>query len=202
MFKNDIYKYLAGDNLTEIQLDLFNDLSNIFIDFPVKIEPPSSAVVALACNSGASLAHALSSGLNCISDQHLPIQQIAEFIHKNHKYNPKEVVERYSNQKIPGFGHPSIKNEDDRVIFLKNKYKSVFGDSTNFCINLEKIMPVPMNIGCIIACLSLDNGIAPYNCLFLPLLGRMFGWLKIYNDTKVKFNKVVPSFLSVNNENL
>jgi len=200
MFKNNIYKYLAGDNLTEIQLDLFNDLSNIFIDFPVKIEPPSSAVIALACNSGVSLAHALSAGLNCISDQHLPIQQIAEFIHKNHKYSPQEVLGRYANQKIPGFGHPSIKNEDDRVVFLKNKYKPAFGDNTNFCINLEKITPVPMNIGCIIACLSLDNGIASDNCLFLPLLGRMFGWLKIYNKTKTRFNKVVPSFEVIRHE--
>jgi len=31
-------------------------------------------------------------------------------------------------------------------------------------------------------------------------MGRMFGWLKLYNKTKNKFNKVVPSFENIKNE--
>ena len=137
-----------------------------------------------------------------IPNEHLPIEQIAVFISKNYRSNVKEVISQFEKRKIPGFGHPSIKSQDERVLYLKNEFKDLIGLHSKFCISLEEHMPVPMNIGCIIACLSLDNGISPHNCLFLPLLGRMFGWLKIYNNTKDNFSKVVPSFISVNNENL
>tara|TARA_R110001592_G_scaffold350736_2_gene647127 strand:+ start:3159 stop:3767 length:609 start_codon:yes stop_codon:yes gene_type:complete len=201
MFFNEIVSYLTDGNLvSEDQLDLFSELSSVFVEFPIDNEPPSSAVVALAANCGAELPNALASGLNCITDQHLPIQQIAEFISKNYKREPREVFPSSSGKKILGFGHPSIKGKDPRVLFLRDKFNHLFSDHTNFCISLEKHMPVPMNIGCIIASLSLDNGIKPRDCLFLPLLGRSLGWLKLYNKTKTKFSKVVPSFENIKNE--
>ena len=104
------------------------------------------------------------------------------------------------DKKILGFGHPSIKGQDERVLSLKGNFKHLFSDHTNFCLRMENRIPVPMNIGCIIASLSLDNGISAKNCLFLPLLGRMLGWLKLYNKTQKKFNKVVPSFENIKNE--
>lgn len=201
MFFEEIIDYLTDQQgACEDQMLLFSALSSIFVEFPIDNEPPSSAVVALASNCGSDLPHALAAGLNCITNQHLPIQQIAYFISNNYQKNIKEVLSQNKGNKILGFGHPSIKGQDERVINLKKNFKHLFADHTNFCLRLEDRMPVPMNIGCIIASLSLDNGISAKNCLFLPLLGRMLGWLKLYNKTQKKFNKVVPSFENIRNE--
>ncbi len=198
---DQLTSYLVNEkNLTSEQLRLFSELCNIFIEFKIDNEPPSSAVVALAANSGASLPHALSAGLSCISSEHLPIEQIAFFIRENYRKDAAQVFIENSSNKIPGFGHPSIKGIDPRVTYLLKNFTHLKRDHTNFCIKLEQYVPVPMNIGCAIAALSLDNGIDPSNCLFLPLMGRMFGWLKLYNKTKNKFNKVVPSFENIKNE--
>lgn len=201
MFFDQVLEYLIGKQAyTKQQRRLFDALTSVFVEFPIDNEPPSSAVVALAANCGSDLPHALAAGLNCITDQHLPINQIAEFISNNHHKNVIDVVRENDGRKIPGFGHPSIKQEDARVIYLITNFADLIGNHTNFCLRLQEHMPVPMNIGCAIAALSLDNGIDPSNCLFLPLMGRMFGWLKLYNKTKNKFNKVVPSFESIKNE--
>jgi citrate synthase len=203
MFVDEVINYICEKECGPREYELLNSLASIFIEFPIDNEPPSSAVVALAANCGAALPNALASGLSCISDQHLPIEQIAKFISLNYNESPSEVFRQFKNKnlKIPGFGHPSIKGEDDRVIKLKNNFKDLYGDRTRFCIQLERHMPVPMNIGCIIASLSLDNGIKANNCIYLPLMGRMLGWLKLYNKTKTRFNKVVPSFENIKNDN-
>ena len=201
MFFDQVIEYLIDEQVySKKQQKLFNAVASVFIEFPIDNEPPSSAAVALAANCGAALPNALAAGLNCISDQHLPIQQIAQFISANHHKKATQVILENKNKKIPGFGHPSIKREDDRVLYLIKKFSDLIGNHTNFCIQLEQHMPVPMNIGCAIASLSLDNGIDPENCLFLPLMGRMFGWLKLYNKTQQKFHKVVPSFENIKNE--
>lgn len=201
MFFDQVVEYLIDEQVySKKQQKLFNALASVFIEFPIDNEPPSSAAVALAANCGAALPNALAAGLNCISDQHLPIQQIAQFISANHHKKVTQVILENKNRKIPGFGHPSIKREDDRVLYLIKNFADLIGNHTNFCIRLEQHMPVPMNIGCAIASLSLDNGIDPENCLFLPLMGRMFGWLKLYNKTQQKFHKVVPSFENIKNE--
>jgi citrate synthase len=201
MFINQVVEYLIADAVySKKQLKLFNAFASVFVEFPIDNEPPSSAAVSLASNCGAALPNALAAGLNCVSDQHLPIQQIAQFIFENKHKKVTQVILENKNKKIPGFGHPSIKKEDDRVLYLINNFADLIGNHTNFCIQLEQHMPVPMNIGCAIAALSLDNGIDPENCLFLPLMGRMFGWLKLYNKTQNKFNKVVPSFENIKNE--
>jgi citrate synthase len=201
MFFDQVIEYLIDQQVySKKQQKLFNALASVFVEFPIDNEPPSSAAVALASNCGAALPNAFSAGLNCISDQHLPIQQIAYFISENHRKSPTQVILENKNKKIPGFGHPSIKGEDNRVLFLIKNFADLMDNHTNFCIHLQEYMPVPMNIGCAIAALSLDNGIDPQNCLFLPLMGRMFGWLKLYNKTHQKFNKVVPSFVNIQNE--
>lgn len=201
MFFDQVVEYLIDQQVySKKQLKLFNALASVFVEFPIDNEPPSSAAVALASNCGAALPNALAAGLNCISDQHLPIQQIAQFISENHHKKVTQVILENKNKKIPGFGHPSIKKEDDRVLYLIKNFADLMGNHTNFCIRLEQHMPVPMNIGCAIAALSLDNGIDPENCLFLPLMGRMFGWLKLYNKTQNQFDKVVPSFENIKNE--
>lgn len=201
MFFDQVVEYLIDEQVySKNQQKLFNAVASVFIEFPIDNEPPSSAAVALAANCGAALPNALAAGLNCISDQHLPIQQIAQFISANHHKKVTQVILENKNRKIPGFGHPSIKREDDRVLYLIKNFADLIGNHTNFCIRLEQHMPVPMNIGCAIASLSLDNGIDPENCLFLPLMGRMFGWLKLYNKTQQKFHKVVPSFENIKNE--
>lgn len=201
MFFDQVVEYLIDQQVySKKQQKLFNAVASVFIEFPIDNEPPSSAAVALASNCGAALPNALASGLNCISDQHLPIQQIAQFISENHHKKVTQVILENQNKKIPGFGHPSIKGEDDRVLYLIKNFADLIDNHTNFCIQLQEHMPVPMNIGCAIASLSLDNGIDAENCLFLPLIGRMFGWLKLYNKTHKKFNKVVPSFENIKNE--
>lgn len=202
MIFNEIVQYLTSKDLVpDKQIQLFSSLSEIFIEFPIDNEPPSSAAVALSANCGAELPQAISCGLNCITSEHLPIRQIAEFLDSNYLLEPSEVINNFKNKKIPGFGHPSIKGEDPRVTYLFNKFRDLQGKHTLFATQLESRLPVSMNIGCIIASLSLDNGIEAKNCLFLPLLGRSFGWLKLYNKTKDKFNKVVPSFENIVNEN-
>lgn len=201
MFFNEVITYLTNQKIEdERRLELFNALSLIFIEFPIDNEPPSSACVSLAANCGASLPSSLASGLNCITDQHIPIEQIADFISAVHLRKPSEIYSENKGKKIPGFGHPSIKKRDARVDYLLKNFDDLIGEHTNFCIQLETLMPVTMNIGCAIASLSLDSGISSKNCLFLPLMGRMFGWLKLYNKTQEKFNKVVPSFQNISNE--
>jgi citrate synthase len=201
MFLDQVIEYLTDKQVySKKQQRLFHALASVFIEFPIDKEPPSSAAVALASNCGASLPNALAAGLNCISDQHLPIQQIAHFISDHYQKEPLEILSIYKDRKIPGFGHPSIKGEDNRVSYLITNFADLIGHHTNFCMRLEEHMPVTMNIGCVIASLSLDNGIEPHNCLFLPLMGRMFGWLKLHNKTKNQFNKVVPSFENISHE--
>ena len=202
MFFNEVITNLSSQKVdNEKRIELFNALALIFIEFPIDNEPPSSACVSLAANCGASLPSSLAAGLNCITDQHIPIEQIAEFVSENHLRKPLEVFsENNLRKKIPGFGHPSIKKRDDRVNYLLENFADLVGPHTNFCLQLELLMPVTMNIGCAIASLSLDNGILPRDCLFLPLMGRMFGWFKLYNKTQNRFSKVVPSFQNISNE--
>lgn len=201
MIIDQILDYLVDNkNLSDRQFQLFNEIASVFIEFPIDNEPPSSAAVSLASNCGASLPHALASGLNCISSQHLPIEQIAYFISNNYRKNIKQVLSENKNSKILGYGHPSIQGKDERVEYLLENFKDLISEHAKFCINLEKAMPVNMNIGGAIAALSLDNGVSAENCLFLPLIGRMFGWLKLYNKTKTRFNKVVPSFEIIKHE--
>ena len=91
MFFDQIVEYLIDQQVySKKQHKLFNALASVFVEFPIENEPPSSAAVALASNCGAALPNALAAGLNCISDQHLPIQQIAEFISDNHRKPVKQ----------------------------------------------------------------------------------------------------------------
>ena len=68
MIFNEIVQYLTSKDLvSDKQMELFSSLSEIFIEFPIDNEPPSSAAVALSANCGAELPQAISCGLNCIT---------------------------------------------------------------------------------------------------------------------------------------
>jgi citrate synthase len=202
-FFKTVLEDLGVEPRSERVYDLCNAVCANFIEFTKEpMEPPSSCVVAIAANSGASFPNAAAAGLNCISEKHLLIKEIARFIEENHKDSAGNVYYSNYGKKIPGFGHPSIKGEDDRVRFLISQFSDMAGERTRFLLNLERLLgarpnPVRMNIGGAMSCLLLDSGI-PEDCiLYFPLVGRLFGWLKIFNQTNEHFKKVVPSNLFV-----
>lgn len=196
-FLDTVWHYTQDDDAKILPkdprvLELLNCVCEIFIEFPNdQIEPPSSCVMALAANSGASFPGAVSASLNCITDQHLLLEKVADFIEDNFNNTYSKVIDE--NKIIPGFGHPSIKGEDKRVKFLLEEFDDLCGPRVNFCKYIEVRLPVKMNIGSAIAALLLDNDIKKEYVLFFPLVGRMFGWNKIYNSVKSNFPKVIPS---------
>jgi len=197
-FFKTIFSHLNIDIKNERVYDLCNAICSNFIEFTEEpIEPPSSCVVALAANSGASFPNAAASGLNCISDKHLLINEIADFIEENHQDTAGNVYYAHYGLRLPGFGHPSIKGEDERVRFLMSSFRDMFGPRTEFLIDLEELVPVNMNIGGAMSCLLLDAGIPKEYILYFPLIGRLFGWLKIFNQTNQNFDKVIPANLFI-----
>tara|TARA_B100000212_G_scaffold341984_1_gene327006 strand:- start:24395 stop:25009 length:615 start_codon:yes stop_codon:yes gene_type:complete len=190
-FYNNIYQQLTKRSCDSRTCELLNAVSEIFIEFYNQKEPPSSCVIALAANSGASFSASAASALNCITDQHLLLDEIACFIEDNYMNSASSVLSKYP--RVPGFGHPSIKNKDPRVEFLLTEFIDLHGPRTSFCLYLDQSLPVELNIGCAIACLLLDSGIPKDSILYFPLVGRLFGWLKIFKETNQNFKKVVPS---------
>jgi citrate synthase len=201
--KYNFFKIILENLGVEIKDERVYDLCNAvcmnFVEFTGEpTEPPSSCVVALASNSGASFPNAAAAGLNCISDKHLLIQEIGDFIEENYRDSATEVYYSNYGEIFPGFGHPSIKGEDSRVRFLIDEFNDLAGERTRFLLNLEGLLssksrPVKMNIGGAISCLLLDAGIPKEYVLYFPLIGRLFGWLKIFNATKNNFSNVKPS---------
>jgi len=190
-FYSEIYKDLTKKSCDTRTCELLNAVSKIFIEFHNQKEPPSSCVIALAANSGASFSSSAASALNCITDQHLLLDTISHFIEENYMRSACHILSQY--KKVPGFGHPSIKGEDPRVNLLLSEFEDMHGPRTSFCLYLNAHLPVEMNIGCAISCLLLDASLPADSILYFPLVGRMFGWLKIFRDTNKKFKKVVPS---------
>jgi citrate synthase len=170
-------------------LELLNAISITFISFRNELEPPSSAVVALSSNAGNDLASSLSCALNCITDSHLLLERICKFLNSNDLSKPAY----FKNHITPGMGHPSIKGLDPRVERLLSEFKDLAGEKTKFYIDLEKLIPVNINIGGIMCALMLDAGIKEEYILYFPLIGRLFGWCEIHHNTKKNFKKVVPS---------
>tara|TARA_A100001037_G_C15097431_1_gene612224 strand:+ start:143 stop:769 length:627 start_codon:yes stop_codon:yes gene_type:complete len=200
--KYNFFKTVLADLEVEPKSERVYDLCNAvcmnFIEFTEEpIEPPSSCVIALAANSGAEFQNAAAAGLSCITDKHLLINEISNFIEENYQDSAGNVYYSNYGKRIPGFGHPSIKGEDKRVTFLMNEFRDIFGPRTDFFLNLERLVPVRMNIGGAMSCLLLDAGIPKECILYFPLMGRLFGWLKIFNETNKKFNKVIPSNLFI-----
>lgn len=205
--KYNFFRTVLRDLGVEVENERVYDLCNAvcmnFIEFTEEpIEPPSSCVVALAANAGASFPSAAAAGLNCISDKHLLIKEISDFIEENYKDSAGNVYYENYGKRFPGFGHPSIKGEDDRVKFLITNFKDMAGERTRFFLALERMLtersrPAMMNIGGAIACLLLDAGIPKESILYFPLMGRLFGWLKIFNKTNKNFEKVMPANLFV-----
>lgn len=194
-FFKTIFSHLNIETEDERVYDLCNAICSNFIEFPEPAEPPSSCAVALAANSGASFPSAAAAGLNCISDKHLLINEIAYFIDENYQRSPDVVYGEYhcDDLKIPGFGHPSIRSGDPRVKFLMRSFPDLIRERMRFCLELEEILPVHMNVGCVMSALLLDVGVPRDYISYFPMVGRLFGWLKIFNTTKNNFNKVVPS---------
>jgi citrate synthase len=202
-FFKTIFSHLNVEVKDDRVYDLCNAVCSNFIEFTREpIEPPSSCVVALAANSGASFPNAAAAGLSCISDKHLLINEISSFIEENYQDSPGNVYYANRGRKLPGFGHPSIKGEDERVRFLMNSFRDLSGPRTRFFLTLERLLgarknSVHMNIGGAMSCLLLDVGIPKECVLYFPLVGRMFGWLKIFNETNSNFDKVTPSNIFV-----
>lgn len=179
-------------------LELLNSISISFIQFKNELEPPSSAVVALSANAGNDLASSLSCALNCVTDNHLLLERICIFLEG---CDFKNLYELSRGNIIPGMGHPSIKGEDPRVKFLMNEFKDLSGRRVKFYLELEKKLPVHINIGGAMCALMLDAGIKQEYILYFPLIGRLFGWCETFIKTKQKFDKVVPSNKIINEDN-
>lgn len=176
-------------------LDLMNAVAIKFIEFEKELEPPSSAVVALSANCGVSLPQSIACGLTCISDKHLLLETIISFIELNYRKNADEIARNI----VPGIGHPSIKGEDPRVNFLFSEFQDVAGDRVAFYLELQEILsPLKINIGGAMCSLMLDAGINREYISYFPLVGRIFGWSKIYRSINNKHNKVRPSNLIIN----
>lgn len=181
-------------------IELINAIAINFVEFPKELEPPSSAVIALSANAGASLPNSLACGLNCISDRHLLLETICDFIEEN--YQKDLTFEYLNNRIIPGIGHPSIKGIDPRVERLFSEFKDVQGERVGFYLKAEsKLNPLRINIGGAMCSLMLDAGLNKDYIQFFPLMGRLFGWCKTYKKIQDNFPKVTPSNLIINESN-
>lgn len=179
-------------------LELVNCIAIKFINFTKELEPPSSAVIALSANAGSSLTQSLSCGLNCVTDKHLLLESICEFLTSNdlnnfdgtHAFSPGFI--------IPGIGHPSIKGEDPRVKYLLEEFSDLAGNKVKFYKKVEKLLPVHINIGGAMCSLLLDAGVNKNFVSYFPLIGRMFGWNKTHVYISTNYPKVKPSAQIIN----
>ena len=157
--KYNFLEYIIRDEILvapkERVIELINAIPISFINFHNELEPPSSAVLALSANSGNDLCSSISCALNCVTDKHLLLEKICDFLEFNNLSN----LEQYqSGTIVPGMGHPSIKGEDPRVKKLINDFGDILGVRSNFYIQLEKKLPVKINIGGIMCALRHDSG--------------------------------------------
>lgn len=193
----DAYKDLSGEEPTEERVAFLNFLCQILVNFEEDpIEPPSSAVLGLTANCGASFTQCASAALNCITDKHFLFTKICDFINKNSGLRYSNIIESYKlrAEKIPGFGHPSIKGEDKRVIELISRAKDLDVETPrlSFMLVLGKQIEPELNIGGAVAAVLMDLGLPRESAIYFPLVSRIFGWLKIYNKIK-KNNKPLMS---------
>lgn len=201
-FFSSTYTDLTGREATKGIVKFLNELCQILVDFEANpIEPPSSCVVALATNCGASFTQSASAALNCITDKHFLFCSICEFIEENYKKRPGDVIKSHKNNglKIPGLGHPSIKGEDDRVLkIIENAGKiKVDGDRLSFMVILGKQVDANLNIGGAAAAALLDLGFDSDSVIYFPLIARTLGWLKIHKKIKAEKDPLLPSDLFI-----
>ena len=189
-FLEHIVKDRFGLDLCHRSIDLLNEVAATFISFPEAIEPPSSAVVALSANVGNDMTSSLSCALNCVTDNHLLLERICNFLESNEIHSPDKLLD---GRIIPGMGHPSIKGEDPRVKYLLNEFSDLAQHRVDFYLQAEQALPVHINIGGAMCSLMLDSGLPNKYIAYFPLIGRLFGWCEIYHETKTNFPKVVPS---------
>lgn len=196
-FFSSVYQDLSGKEPTKKRVDFLNFLCEILINFEDDpIEPPSSAVLGLTANCGASFPQCASAALNCVTDKHFLFTKICDFIEKNLDSRYSNIIEghRLRAEKIPGFGHPSIKGEDKRVMELMKRAKKLDVETPrlSFMFVLGKQIEPELNIGGAVAAVLMDLGLPRESAIYFPLVSRMFGWLKIYNKIK-KNNKPLMS---------
>jgi citrate synthase len=196
-FFHNAYENLSGQEATKERVQFLNFLCGLLINFEEDpIEPPSSAVLGLAANCGASFTQCASAALNCITDKHFLFTSICDFIDKNSRERHSNIIESHKLQakKIPGFGHPSIKGEDDRVIELISRSKKLDIETKRltFMLVLGKKIEPELNIGGAVAAILMDLGLPRESAIYFPLVSRIFGWLKIYNKIR-KINKPLMS---------
>ena len=201
-FFSSTYTELTGREATKGEVKFLNKLCQILVDFEANpIEPPSSCVMALATNCGATFTQSASAALNCITDKHFLFSSICKFIEENYKKRPGDVIKNYKNNglKIPGLGHPSIKGEDDRVLKIiedAGKIKAN-GDRLSFMVILGKQVDANLNIGGATAGALLDLGFNSDSVIYFPLMARMLGWLKIHRAINAEKEALLPSDLFI-----
>ncbi len=193
-----VYSTLTKNEPTKEILKFLNELCKILVDFEANpIEPPSSCVVAVTANCGASFTQAASAGLNCITDKHFLFSSICDFIEKNHERRPIDVFKEFKNKglKLPGFGHPSIKGEDDRVLKVIEMAKKLKSNNSklSFMVILGRQVDADLNIGGAATAALLDMGFDKNGVIYFPLMARMFGWLKIYQELDKEKDPLLPS---------
>jgi hypothetical protein len=197
-FFSFVYTDLTGKKATEDIDHFLNELCKLFVNFEENhIEPPSSCVLALTANCGASFPHAAASALNCITDKHLLFSRISEFVKENWEKDPDLVAKTFklNKLKIPGFGHPSIRGGDDRVleiIALANKL-SIDCPRLLFMESLSKSLKPCLNIGGATSAVLLDLGFNNNSVVYFPLISRLFGWLQIYLKLEDYRDPLLPS---------
>ena len=197
-FFSFVYSTLTENEPTKEILQFLNELCAILIDFEANpIEPPSSCVMAVTANCGASFTQATAAGLNCITDKHFLFTSICYFIEDNYERRPADVSKQFKKKglKLPGFGHPSIKGEDDRVLKIVEMSKKLKTENNklSFMVILGKHIDANLNIGGAASAALLDVGFDSNGAIYFPLMARMFGWLKIYRELDKQKDPLLPS---------
>jgi len=197
-FFSEVYKDLTGNDSNKNIDHFLNELCKLFVRFEANdVEPPSSCVLAMTANCGATFAQSASSALNCVTDKHLLFSRISDFIEDNWKKDPKLVAEtsRIKGKKIPGFGHPSIKGEDERVLKIISLAKELKFDCPRllFVEQLSLELKPYLNVGGATSAALLDLGFNRDNVVYFPIISRMFGWLKIYLALDKQKDSLLPS---------
>lgn len=152
-----------------------------FSDDP--IEPPSSQICLLTASCDQKLPQALSSAINSFGEVHFPFRNVCEHIKRCYIKSY-----RYSNAKIPGFGHPKYKNGDPRVKKLlilceKIKYNSY---SLPFMLEIAKDYHLKLNFAGFLTCILMDCGCDEHNIEAFPIICRTIGLTKVYRTAKLK----------------
>ena len=171
------YKEVTGSAATDKRVGFLTEVAPILTEFPDDpLEPPSSGAVSLSIACGKNYYESMAAAIGMFGDNHFVFGNVIKYLESPSSWFGD----------TPGIGHPVYKSVDPRA----KKIKEIGDKYFSTCYGLRVIESEAERLG---VCVNMAGALAPYlrvagfekhNADSFPLMCRMIGLSKIYNNIK------------------